>query len=58
MHGDRDGLWPPSANIHIEVLCEESALDAVLILLEQQYFKSYCLVVFVSEVSVLRADRF
>jgi hypothetical protein len=58
VHGDRDGLWPPTANIRIEVLCEESALDAVLTLLEQHYFKSYCLVVFVSDVSVLRADRF
>jgi hypothetical protein len=58
VHGDRDGLWPASANIRIEVLCESSALDALLSLLELHYFKSYGLVVFVSDVSVLRADRF
>lgn len=57
-HGDRDGLWPASANIRIEVLCESAVLDALLTLLEQHYFKSYGLVVFVSEVSVLRSDRF
>ena len=57
-HGDRDGLWSASANIRIEVLCEASLLDTVLTLLEQHYFKSYGLVVFVSDVSVLRGDRF
>ncbi len=57
-HGDRDELWPASANIRIEVLCEASLLDTNLTLLEQHYFKSYGLVVFVSDVSVLRGDRF
>lgn len=57
-HGDRDGLWPSSANIRIEVLCESAVIDALLTLLEQHYFKSYGLVVFVSEVAVLRAEKF
>lgn len=58
MHGDRDALWPASANIRIEVLCEAPVLDALLTMLEKHYFKSYGLVVFVSDVSVLRTERF
>jgi hypothetical protein len=57
-HGDRDALWPSSANIRIEVLCETPVVDAVLNILEESYFKSYGLVAFVSEVAVLRAEKF
>ena len=57
-HGDRDGLWPASANIRLEVLCESAVLDVLLTLLEENYFKNHGLVAFVSEVAVLRADKF
>ena len=57
-HGDRDALWPASANIRIEALCDSHILSATLIMLEENYFKNHGLVAFVSEVAVLRADKF
>lgn len=56
--GDRDALWPSSANIRIEVICDSPVLNAVLTALADSYFQSYGLIAFVSEVAVLRADKF
>ena len=57
-HGDRDGLWPSSANIRVEVLCDEVVCAALLDVLEKRYFESYGVVVFVSDVQVLRPEKF
>lgn len=57
-HGRRDAAWPASANIRVEVLCDEAVAEAVIRHLEAQYFTSYQLVVFLSDVRVLRAEKF
>ena len=57
-HGDRDALWPSSANIRIEVLCDDAVLDSLLDMLADEYFTSYGLVAFVSDVGVLRPGKF
>ncbi len=57
-HGDRDALWPSSANIRIEILGDAQVLDAALDMLADNYFASYGLVAFVSDVGVLRPGKF
>ncbi len=57
-HGARNALWPANANIRIEILCPPEVLDAVLEILESEYFSRYGVVAFVSEVGVLRPGKF
>ena len=57
-HGRRDAAWPASANIRIEVLCDEVLAETLLRHLEAEYFSSYQMVVFLSDVQVLRGEKF
>ena len=57
-HGERDGLWPPSANIRIEVLCDATLAEAVAFDLKDRYYERYGMVIFIADVQVLRPDKF
>lgn len=57
-HGERDGGWPPSGNVRIEILGEAAVADAIAAYLQTTYFDSYAMVCYLSEVSVLRSDKF
>ncbi len=57
-HGRRDAIWPASANIRIEILCaEEAALD-ILARLQESYYANFGMVSFLSDVLVLRPEKF
>jgi nitrogen regulatory protein PII len=57
-HGLRDALWPESANIRIEVLCDDDLASMLLDQLLDKYYKNYTLITFVSDVGVLRPAKF
>lgn len=57
-HGVRDGSWPENANTRIEVLCDDAVATRVLDHLVQSYYPNYTLVTFVSDVGVLRPQKF
>ena len=57
-HGERDGLWPPSANIRIEVLCDEQLATTIAADLQARYYEGYGMITFISDVQVLRPDKF
>ena len=57
-HGHRDGGWPPSGNVRIAILCEAAVADAIAAHLQATYFASYAMVCYLSDVSVLRSDKF
>ena len=57
-HGLRDALWPENANIRMEVLCDEALATALLNRLLDKYYENYTLITFVSDVGVLRPDKF
>jgi hypothetical protein len=57
-HGERDGNWPPSGNVRIECLCEAEVADAIFLHLQATYFESFAMVCYLSDVSVLRSNRF
>lgn len=57
-HGLRDASWPENANIRIEVLCDEATASRILDLLFDTYYSHYTMVTFVSDVGVLRPNKF
>lgn len=57
-HGARDGLWPPAANIRIEVLCDDHLAGAIAEDLQARYYARYGMVIFIADVQVLRPGKF
>jgi hypothetical protein len=57
-HGRRDGGWPMSGNVRIEILCEAGVADAIAAHLQAKYFADYAMVCYLSDVSVLRSGKF
>lgn len=57
-HGERDGGWPMSGNVRIDILCEAAVADAIAAHLQTTYFASYAMVCYLSDVSVLRSNKF
>lgn len=57
-HGLRDGSWSENANIRIEVLCDADVASRILDLLVETYYPHYTLVTFVTDVGVLRPNKF
>ncbi len=57
-HGERDGGWPMSGNVRIDILCEAAVADAIAAHLQQSYFAAYAMVCYLSDVAVLRSDKF
>ena len=57
-HGERDGGWPMSGNVRIDILCEAAIADAIAAHLQATYFASYAMVCYLSDVSVLRSHKF
>ena len=57
-HGERDALWPSSANIRIEVLCDEHLAGAIAADLQARYYERYGMVIFIVDVQVLRPGKF
>ena len=57
-HGQRDAAWAPHANIRIEVLCDAAIADAITTAVRTRYYDNYSIVMFVSQVGVLRPEKF
>lgn len=57
-HGERDGSWPLSGNVRIDILCEAAIADAIAAYLQATFFASYAMVCYLSDVSVLRSSKF
>ena len=57
-HGTRDAAWPASANIRIEVLCEERVALEIVESLQEKFYQNVGMVSFLSDVQVLRPEKF
>jgi len=57
-HGLRAGGWDASANIRIETICSTAVAEAISVLLKEKYYDDYAMVMFTSEISVLRPGKF
>lgn len=56
--GTRDATWGESSNIHVEIVCDEATAAAIADHLQNRYYQDYAMILFVSEVAVLRPEKF
>ncbi len=56
--GVRDAGWGASSNIRIEVICEAETADAIAEYLRDNYYRDFAMVLYLSDVSVLRPEKF
>jgi hypothetical protein len=56
--GLRSGGWDASANIRIEVICGDAVAESISAHLQEKYYNDYAMVIYTSEVSVLRPEKF
>lgn len=56
--GVRDAGWTSSSNIRIEVICSEELATTLTGYLHENFYNNYAMVVYESDVSVLREDKF
>lgn len=56
--GIRDAAWDETANIRIEVICSRAMAETVLSEWQNRYYKNYAMVAFLSEVEILRPEKF
>ena len=57
-HGRRDAAWAPHANIRVEVLCDRATAMEIAQLLRERYYDNYSMIMYLSEVEVLRPQKF
>ncbi len=56
--GVRRSDWDASSNIRIEIVCNEEAADAIAAHMSTHYYENYAMILFVTNVLVLRAEKF
>lgn len=57
-HGARSALWGPDKSIRMEILCDMKTSAAIVEHVETAYFHNFAMVAYVTEVGVLRPDKF
>ena len=56
--GIRDAGWSSSGNIRVEVVCSEEVAQRITRYLQDKYYENYAMIVFESDVTVLRPQKF
>jgi hypothetical protein len=56
--GVREASWEPSGNIRVEVVCVEAVAHAIAEHLRERYYAHYAMILFMSDVEVLRPGKF
>lgn len=56
--GVRDAQWDQSGTIRVEVLCDAPTATAIATHLKDRYYDNYAMVLFISDVEVLRPGKF
>jgi hypothetical protein len=56
--GTREGAWEADRTIEMKVICDAAIADAIATRLLSTYSTNYSLVLYFSEVSVVRPDRY
>jgi nitrogen regulatory protein PII len=56
--GERNSAWDASGNIRIEVVCDAAIADAIAEYLQIHYYDNYAMILFVTDVAVLRPKKF
>ncbi len=56
--GVRDAGWSTSSNVRVEVVCSDDVAQRIAEHLQQKYYDNYAMIIFESDVRVLRPDKF
>jgi len=56
--GVRNAGWEASANIRVEVICSDDTAQALAAHLREHYYDNYAMVLFISDIEVLRLEKF
>ncbi len=56
--GIRDAGWDVSANIRIEIICNLDVARRVMTQIRQKYYANYAMVSYLTDVEVLRSEKF
>ena len=56
--GVRDAGWSTSSNVRVEVVCSDDVAERIAQHLQSKYYDNYAMIIFESEVRVLRPDKF
>ncbi|TLP97075.1 transcriptional regulator [Nesterenkonia salmonea] len=57
-HGVRNAGWEASANIRVEVVCDAETAAALAAHLREHYSRNYAMIPYLSDVEVLRPEKF
>jgi hypothetical protein len=56
--GARSAAWDENSNIRFEVVCDDATANAIADHLHARYYEHYGIILFMSEVTVLRPEKF
>lgn len=56
--GSRSASWEANANIRLEVICEETVARNIVRHVNEKYFEHYAMVIFTSDIEVLRPEKY
>lgn len=56
--GMRSAGWEHGANIRVEIICDDKLASAIALRLKSDFYNDYAMVLFMSDVAVLRPDKF
>lgn len=56
--GARNASWETSSNIRIEVVCDIGTAEAIAAHMKAHYYDNYAMIMFMSDVEVLRPEKF
>lgn len=56
--GVRHGDWSSDSNIRVEIVCDLKTADDIADHLKEAYYKDYAMMLFLSDVKVLRSEKF
>lgn len=54
----REAGWSSDSNIRIEVICEENTADRIIKHLRERYYEHYAMILYISDIAVLRPEKF
>ena len=56
--GTRSADWDQRANIRVEIVCNADLADQVDDYLKDTYYENYGMIIYISDVEVLRSEKF
>ena len=56
--GVRKARWDQSSNIRVEVVCDTTTAERIVAYLQENYYDDYAMVLFLTDVEVLRSEKF